>query len=231
MFSFFPVSTSHIPVMSLTRTVPVSKIDWPVTFFCRLWRCGRTSRGRSIRWSNHWVSPVCIQRFPYPFRNWLFCKFETCSPITEYGKVVQSRATSLAMPEFLQRWIRTLHFNTVDIDGNPNHALNGGILGLANSHAVGSLLNHSRSHAKCSYLQKDLISPDLKSVDGTMQIGCIFIRADRKIYRHEHLLINYEPNTAALIQNMLHFVWHMKLLAARLFARNLRCKTRSCENE
>lgn len=112
----------------------------------------------------------------------------------------------MALPNHLQRWIRTLHYNAVDIDGNPNHPLNGGILGLANAHAVGSLLNHSRFHTKCSYLQQDLISQDLKSHDGTTQIGCIFIRADRKIYRHEHLLINYEPNTAALIGNVLHFV-------------------------
>jgi len=110
------------------------------------------------------------------------------------------------MPDHLRRWIRTPHYNAVDIDGNPNHALNGGILGLANAHAVGSLLNHSRLHAKCSYSQKDLISSELKTIDDTMQIGCIFIRADRTIYRHEHLLINYEPHTAALIRNMLHFV-------------------------
>jgi hypothetical protein len=61
-------------------------------------------------------------------------------------------------------------------------------------------------YAKCSYVQKDLISPDLKTTDGTRQIGCIFICADRMIYQHEQLLTNYEPNTAAQIQNMLHFV-------------------------
>lgn len=126
--------------------------------------------------------------------------------ITEYGRVVQSRVTSLALPEEMRRWIRTLNYNTTDIDGNPNHPLNGGILGLANSHAVGSLLNHSRGYAKCSYLQKDLISSYLTSPDGSRLMGCIFIRAERKIHRHEHLLINYEAQTAALIDNMLFFV-------------------------
>jgi hypothetical protein len=106
----------------------------------------------------------------------------------------------------MRRWVRTLHYNLVDIDGNPDHPLNGGIVGLANSHTVGSLLNHSRMYAKCSYVQKDFISPDLKIMDGTRQIGCIFICADRKIYQHEQLLTNYEPNTAAQIENMLHFV-------------------------
>jgi len=81
-----------------------------------------------------------------------------------------------------------------------------GIVGLANSHTLGSLLNHSRMYAKCSYVQKDLISPDLKTTDGTRQIGCIFICSYRKIYQHEQLLTNYEQNTATQIQNMLHFV-------------------------
>jgi hypothetical protein len=112
----------------------------------------------------------------------------------------------MALPENLRRWIRTLVFNQVDIDGNPNHPLNGGVAGLANSHAVGSLLNHSRIYAKCSYYPSDLISTYLISSDGTNVMGCIFIRAERKIYAHEHLLTNYELQTAAQIQNMISFV-------------------------
>ena len=139
-------------------------------------------------------------------RNLHLLNLEYHSPVTEYGRVVQSRQTSTALPENLRRWIRTLNFSTVDIDGNPNHPLNGGVVGLANSHAVGSLLNHSRTYSKCFYFPSDLISPYLLSSDGTNVMGCIFIRAERKIYAHEHLLTNYEPQTAAQIQNMISFV-------------------------
>ena len=132
--------------------------------------------------------------------------YRTFRAITEYGRVVQSRATTMELPEPIRRWVRTLQFNTTDLDGNPNHADNGGIVGLATNHCVGSLLNHSRRYAKCVYWPRDFISPYLTKHDGVQLMGCVFIRANRKIYRHEQLLINYEPNTAALIENMLQFV-------------------------
>ena len=112
----------------------------------------------------------------------------------------------MELPEDMRRWIRTLNFNLVDIDGNPDHPLNGGIVGLANSHTAGSLFNHSRTYAKCSYFPMDLISTYLRSLDGTNVIGCIFMRADRKIFRHEQMLTNYETQTAAQIQNIIQFV-------------------------
>lgn len=118
---------------------------------------------------------------------------------------MQSRATTNQLPDEMRRWIRTLQFNVTDIDGNPNQDFNGGIVGLANSHAVGSLLNHSRDYAKTVYWVRDLHSPYLHSPDGTRVIGCVFIRAIKDIYKHEHLLINYEPHTAALIDRMLYF--------------------------
>ena len=131
------------------------------------------------------------------------CSFRA---VTEYGKIVQGRTTTERLDFSSQRWIRTLQFQTTDIDGNPNQPRNGGIAGLANSHCVGSLINHSRDYAKCMYWPRDHNSSRLESNDATNLLGCIFIRSNRKIYRHEQLLINYEPNTAARIQNMLYFV-------------------------
>jgi hypothetical protein len=93
-----------------------------------------------------------------------------------------------------------------DIDGNPHLPENGGVVGLANSHSVGSLLNHSRENAKCIYWKRDLHSARLVSIDGSNVLGCVFIRSSRDIRRHEQLLINYEPKTAALIENMIQFV-------------------------
>ena len=126
--------------------------------------------------------------------------------ITEYGRVVQSRAYTMMLPADARKWIRTLMFNAIGLDGNPNHALNGGILGMANSHCVGSLINHSNRHAKCVMWPRDLNSPYHLTPDNTHIMGCLFVRAARRILLHEHLLIDYEPQTAATIQNMLCFV-------------------------
>ena len=112
----------------------------------------------------------------------------------------------MMLPADARKWIRTLMFNAVDLDGNPNHALNGGILGMANSHCVGSLINHSNRHAKCVMWPRDLNSPYHLTPDNTHIMGCLFVRAARRILLHEHLLIDYEPQTAATIQNMLCFV-------------------------
>jgi hypothetical protein len=151
------------------------------------------------------VTGMLIQHLFFSFEIDL-CGFQSCDREWKSCQVVQSRKTTKALSMHLRRWIRTLNFNTVDIDGNPNHPLYGGILGLANSHSVGSLLNHSRLYVKCTYEWKDLVSADLKTTDGTRRIGGMFVHAERTIYKHEHLLTNYEAKTASEIESMLLFV-------------------------
>jgi hypothetical protein len=129
------------------------------------------------------------------------------SPVTEYGRVLQSRKETKSLQVEDRRWIRTLNFQSVDIDGNPNHPVNGGYFGLSQTHCVGSLLNHSRQNAKCVYDKKDFLrSRFLISTDNTAIIGCIFIKTTYDIQVHEQLLIDYEPSTAKSIENLLPFV-------------------------
>ena len=73
--------------------------------------------------------------------------FVNREPITEYGRVFVERQNNLS-EERNTNWHRTLVLGRTDIDGNPNHQLNGGIRGLSKHRCLGSMANHGAGSRK-----------------------------------------------------------------------------------
>ena len=84
---------------------------------------------------------------------------------------------------------RTGHTSNKKIFVSYRNSLEVTRVGYEQAMAKDSLLNHSREYAKCSYWVlsvRNLISPYLTSPDGSHLMGCILIRAERRIYCHEY---------------------------------------------
>jgi hypothetical protein len=119
-------------------------------------------------------------------------------PITEYGRVyVQYRSKTADT-----RWYRTISYSRVDIDGNPNHPLNGGITGLAAVHCLASLANHSEKHRNACFEEPEFSSKQALEEDtgnGFTYSHCSILFASRDIQKNEQIFVNYEPQTARAI--------------------------------
>lgn len=133
--------------------------------------------------------------------SWIFHHLLTLflvrEPITEYGRVFIERQVKYEEPE----WLRTVQLNRVDIDGNPNHPLNGGITGLADVHCLGSMSNHATGGRKNAFGKiwdftscQALLDPRSSS---DVSVGyCIVLEALRDIKKDEQILSNYDPTAA-----------------------------------
>jgi len=91
--------------------------------------------------------------------------------------------------------MRTLSYNNLVIDGNPELIDNGGAKGLADHHCVGSFINHSETNSNAKYNVLDLQSPYLTyRREMHVPMFCIIIMTRRKILKHEQILINYQTS-------------------------------------
>ncbi len=126
--------------------------------------------------------------------------FVNREPITEYGRVFVERQNNLS-EERNTNWHRTLVLGRTDIDGNPNHQLNGGIRGLSKHRCLGSMANHGAGSRKnAEYKTYDytslqaILDPVCKS-DASVGKSMLLL-ASRDIQKDEQILCNYEPNSA-----------------------------------
>ena len=121
-------------------------------------------------------------------------------PITEYGRVFVDRSVVLeGGRETL--WFRTAALTRVDIDGNPDHPQNGGVMGLAGVHCLGSMANHGGavSTRNAEYEVFDF-SSDQAVLDHSCRCdvrhNCMILSATRDIQKDEQILCNYELTAA-----------------------------------
>jgi hypothetical protein len=122
-------------------------------------------------------------------------------PITEYGRVFVDRDT-IKQYERDTLWIRTAAYTRIDVDGNPNHPQNGGVMGLAGVHCLGSMANHAAGSRKnAEYENFDFSSAqavlDLSCSCDVHKLRCVIVSATRDIQKDEQILCNYDL-TAAL---------------------------------
>ena len=121
-------------------------------------------------------------------------------PITEYGRVFVDRDT-IKEYERDTLWIRTAAYTRIDVDGNPNHPQNGGVMGLAGVHCLGSMANHAAGSRKNAEYEGFDFSSDQAVLDlscncDVHKLQCVILSATRDIQKDEQILCNYETTGA-----------------------------------
>lgn len=122
------------------------------------------------------------------------CSYLSRSYLTEYGRVLITNQELATYHRYDKRWLKTLCWSRVHVDGNPDLPENGGHKGLAEYHCLGSIANHSKEHANCDYEKLEFTAETnsfYPNDPGVTTSETILLIAKTKIRRHHQILTNY----------------------------------------